>query len=115
MTDHFLLSPSAAFFVSFHIERSVGQQVLDNSSRFTVLCGVVEFLYQKYMVHCVVYCRQVQKSGSRDISYLVAIFYVLSQIPQLPCTWLSRSKDGLFLDEVSFNGRRYSVQDQSFV
>ena len=52
---------------------------------FTVLCGVVEFLYQRSMIHCVVCCRQVYKSGSRDVSYLVAIFYVLGQIQQLTC------------------------------
>ena len=78
-----LLSPSAAFVISFHIEYYVGQKVLDNSTKFAVLCGVVEFLYQKSMVHCVVRCRQVHKSGSSDLSYLVAIFYVLSQIQQL--------------------------------
>ena len=33
---------------------SVGQPDLDNPTKFTVLCGVVEFLYQKCMVHCVV-------------------------------------------------------------
>ena len=30
--------------------------MLVNSTKFTVFCGVVEFLYQKSMVHCVVYC-----------------------------------------------------------
>ena len=72
-----LLSPSAAYVVELHIESFVGQQVLDDSAKFAVLCSVVEFLYQKSMVHCVVRCRQVDKSGSRDLSFLVAIFNVL--------------------------------------
>ena len=38
-----LLSPSAAFVVFFHIESSVGQQVLNDSTKFVVLCSVVEF------------------------------------------------------------------------
>ena len=53
----------------FHRESFVGQQVLDDSTKFSVLCSVVEFLYQKSMVHCIVHCRQVvDKSGSRDLS-----------------------------------------------
>ena len=65
------------------------------------------------MVHCVVHCRQVNKSGSRDVSYLVAIFNVLDSTVELYMAFLVKA--GLFLDEVFFDGRRYSVQDQSFV
>ena len=64
-----LFSPSAAFVVVFHIESSVGQQVLDKSTVFAVLSSVVEFMYPKSMVCCVVRCRQVEKSGSRDLSF----------------------------------------------
>ena len=48
------------------------------------------------------------------VHYLVAIF-VLSQIQQLTCTLLSRSKAVQFLDEVFYDGMRYSVQYQLFV
>ena len=67
---------------------------------FTVLGGVVEFLYQKSMVHCVVCCRQVHKSGSRNLSG-----------GHLLCVESDSTVD-LYM---TFHGRRYSVQDQSFV
>ena len=70
-----LLSSAAVFFVLFHIE-SLLDSKYGITLQFSVLCGVVVFLYQKSMVHCVVCCRQVHKSGSRDLSYLVVIFYV---------------------------------------
>ena len=39
---------------------------------------------------------------------------MLNQNQQLTCTLLSRLKAGLFHVKVFFDGRRYSVQDQSF-
>ena len=74
-----LLSPSAAFVVYFNIYILVDSRFL----MFAILCSVVQFLYQKSMVYCVVRCRHVDKSGSRDLSFLEAIFNVLSKIQQL--------------------------------
>ena len=42
---------------------SVRQQVLDNSTKFAVLCGVVEFLYQKSMVVVVCLPRSMEGMG----------------------------------------------------
>ena len=73
--------PCGRPLISFlHLLRSfffVGQQVLDDSTKFAVLCSVVEFLYQKSMVHCVVSCRQVDKSSYRYLSFMVAIINML--------------------------------------
>ena len=105
------------FFYFLHLLRSLFSStyklLLDCKFRMTLqsVLSCMEFLYQKYMFHCVVRCREVNKSGSRDLSFLVAIFNVLGCIHQL----ISRSKVGLYLDEVFLDGRHYSVQDQAFV
>ena len=48
-----LYSPSASFIVQLHIESSVLHQGLDDSTKYAILGCVVECLYQKSMIHCV--------------------------------------------------------------
>ena len=52
------------FFFFLHLLHSVFSStynlLLDR--KFAVLCNVVEFRYQKSMVHCVVRCRHVDKA-----------------------------------------------------
>ena len=77
------VSSSASFDVQLHIESSVGQRVLVNSTWSAVMCCIVELLDVNYMVHYIVSCRQIDKSGSSDHAPLVAILYVLSEVQQL--------------------------------
>ena len=78
-----LLSPSATLIVQFHIESSVGQHVLKDSTLLDVLGCVVELLDEDPMVHCVVSCRQVYKSCTGNHASLVTIFDMLSEVKQL--------------------------------
>ena len=80
------------FFGFFYLLRSLFSSIYNlllNSKIWIILPNVlscVVYLYHKSMVHCVVRSRQVDKSGSRDPFFLVAIFSVLDKIQQFTCT-----------------------------
>ena len=57
-------------------------------SSYLYIHFILDFKYILSLVHSIVSCREIDKSGSCDHAPMVAIFYVLSEVQYLDGAWV---------------------------